>query len=116
WVEEVEGDLEEIYRHVAVHRGLNVARFTYWKEVVLFCLWHGLSRMSEYDLTWNASMYKNYLTVAWRNLRRQKGYALINVSGLALGMACCILILMLVRHEFSFDAFHEHADSVYRLV
>lgn len=114
-MEEVEGDLEEIFKRATARRGPRAARFIYWKEVVLFCLWHGLSRMGEHDLTWNTGMFKNYLTVAWRNLRRHKGYALINVSGLALGMACCILILMLVRHEFSYDSFHEHADSVYRV-
>lgn len=61
-------------------------------------------------------MFKNYLTVALRGLRKRKAYAFINISGLAVGMACCILILMLVRHEWSFDTFHEKADQIYRLV
>ncbi|HYE58784.1 MAG TPA: ABC transporter permease [Rhodothermales bacterium] len=61
-------------------------------------------------------MIKNYLVVALRSLRRQKGYAAINVLGLALGMACCLLIVTLVRHEWSFDRFHEKADRIYRVV
>lgn len=59
-------------------------------------------------------MLKNYLTIALRNLRRHKGYAFINITGLAVGMMCCLLIVLLVRHEWSFDAFHTHAQSVYR--
>jgi putative ABC transport system permease protein len=62
------------------------------------------------------SMWKNYLRVALRNARRQKGYAGINVFGLALGMACCLLILTLVRHERAFDRFHERADRIHRVL
>jgi putative ABC transport system permease protein len=61
-------------------------------------------------------MLKNYLVVALRNLRRQKGYAFINVVGLAVGLACCLLILLLVRHEWSYDDFHANADRLHRVV
>ena len=61
-------------------------------------------------------MLKNYLTIALRNLRKQKGYTFINIFGLALGMACCILILLFVQYELSFDRFHTKADQIYRLV
>ncbi|MFC1537362.1 FtsX-like permease family protein [Gemmatimonadota bacterium] len=60
-------------------------------------------------------MFKNYLTVAIRNLLRHKTYSAINIAGLAIGMACCIVILLLVRHELSFDSFHKNADRIYRL-
>lgn len=60
-------------------------------------------------------MLSNYLKISLRNIRRQKGYSLINISGLALGMASCILILMFVQDELSFDTHHEHADRIYRL-
>jgi putative ABC transport system permease protein len=60
-------------------------------------------------------MLKNYLVVALRNLRRQKGYAFITISGLALGLACSLLIALFVRHEASYDRFHERADRIYRL-
>ncbi|HMB90960.1 MAG TPA: ABC transporter permease, partial [Rhodothermales bacterium] len=59
-------------------------------------------------------MLRNYLKIAARNLRNHKAYTLINVSGLAVGMACCLLIFMLVRHEWSFDRFHANADRIYR--
>jgi putative ABC transport system permease protein len=44
-------------------------------------------------------MFANYLKIAWRNIRRHPGYSLINFAGLALGMACCILILVWVKDE-----------------
>ena len=61
-------------------------------------------------------MFKNYLLMALRNLRKQRGYALINVTGLAIGMACCILILSFILTELSFDRYHEKGDRIYRLI
>jgi putative ABC transport system permease protein len=58
-------------------------------------------------------MLKNYLMTAWRNIRRQKGYSFINIAGLAVGMAACLLILLWVRDELSFDKFHENYADIY---
>ncbi len=60
-------------------------------------------------------MFRNYLTVALRHLRRHKVYTLINVSGLAIGIAFCILTFLFVRNEWTYDAFHENADRIYRV-
>lgn len=61
-------------------------------------------------------MFKNYLKIAVRNLLKHKGYSFINVAGLAIGLACCFLIVLYVQHELSFDRFHEKADRIYRLL
>jgi len=61
-------------------------------------------------------MFKNYLKIALRNIKRHKGYSLINIVGLAVGMACCILILLWVQDELSYDRFHENADDIYRVI
>jgi len=61
-------------------------------------------------------MIKNYLKMAYRNLMRHKVFSLINISGLALGMTCSILILLWVRDELSFDRFHADTDNLYRLM
>jgi putative ABC transport system permease protein len=61
-------------------------------------------------------MFQNYIKTALRNMKKFKGYAFINIAGLAIGIACCILILLWVRDELSFDNFHEKADSLYRVV
>lgn len=61
-------------------------------------------------------MLRNYLVVAVRNLLRQGRYSLINIVGLAIGIACCTLISLYVDHELRHDAFHEKGDRIYRLV
>lgn len=60
-------------------------------------------------------MFRNYIKVAWRNINKHKGYSFINIAGLAIGMAVCILILMFVRSELSYDTRHENKDRIYRL-
>ncbi|MEO1077442.1 MAG: ABC transporter permease [Bacteroidota bacterium] len=60
-------------------------------------------------------MFKNYLLVAWRSLRRQRSYAFINIVGLALGLTCCVLIAAYVWDELRYDRFHENADRIQRL-
>ncbi len=61
-------------------------------------------------------MLKNYFKTAWRNLLRNKAYALVNIIGLGLGMACSILIFIIVSYHFSFDNFHHNKDRIYRVV
>ena len=60
-------------------------------------------------------MLRNYLVVAWRNLLRQRIYSVINIFGLAVGLACCILLLLYVQHELSYDRYHEHAGQIFRV-
>ncbi|MEZ4885289.1 MAG: ABC transporter permease [Chitinophagales bacterium] len=59
-------------------------------------------------------MFRNYFKVAMRNLLRNKTYSLINILGLAIGIACCVLILLFVTDELSYDRFHKNADNIYR--
>lgn len=60
-------------------------------------------------------MIKNYFKIALRNLQRHKGFSLINVLGLTIGLTCCFLIMVFVRHELSYDTFHSKYDRIYRL-
>lgn len=59
-------------------------------------------------------MLKNYIKIALRSLFKQKMYSFINISGLALGVACCALILLYTTNEWSFDKFHSKSDRIYR--
>jgi putative ABC transport system permease protein len=61
------------------------------------------------------TMFKNYLKIALRNIRKHKGYSFINIAGLAVGITCCILILLWVQDELSYDRYHANADRIYRI-
>jgi len=61
-------------------------------------------------------MFKNYFKIGWRNLRRYKAYAAINIIGLSLGIACAILIFTVISFHGSFDSFHHNKDRIYRIV
>jgi len=60
-------------------------------------------------------MFKSYFWMAFRNLNKHRGYTLINIFGLALGLSAVILILLYLQFEFTFDRFHAHADHIYRI-
>jgi putative ABC transport system permease protein len=61
-------------------------------------------------------MIKNYLKLALRIIRRQRAFAFINILGLSVGIACCMMILLFVRDELSFEKFHTNADHIYRTI
>jgi putative ABC transport system permease protein len=61
-------------------------------------------------------MSTNYLKIAIRNVLRHKGYSFVIIAGLAVGMACCILLLLYVQHELSYDQFNQDHSQIYRLV
>ena len=61
------------------------------------------------------SLIWSYIKIALRKIKRQKGFSLINIAGLAIGMAACILILIWVQDELSYDKFHENASQIHRI-
>jgi len=60
-------------------------------------------------------MIRNYFKIALRNLVNNKGFSAINIFGLAIGIACCLLITLYVTDELSYDRYHQKADRIYRL-
>src|SRR5437773_6354464 len=61
-------------------------------------------------------MFKNYFKIALRNLRRNKAFTAINIAGLALGIAACLLIVLFVQHQLSYDRYNKKADRIVRVV
>ncbi len=61
-------------------------------------------------------MRKNYFVIAWRNLQRNKVYSFINIAGLSIGLACCMLIILYNKDEVSYDRFHNNVKNIYRVV
>jgi len=60
-------------------------------------------------------MFRNYFKTAFRNTLKHRGYSLINVTGLAIGIACCLLIMAYIQDELSYDSYHENAENMYRI-
>jgi len=104
-------DFAEIYEELALEQGSFKARKWYRTQVL-----RSLPMFVINHLYWSATMFKNYVKIAFRNIKRQKGFSLINTVGLAIGISCCILILQYIRHEFSFDKFHENSKYIYRVL
>ena len=61
-------------------------------------------------------MINNYFKIAWRNLRKNKTFSIINITGLSIGVSCFLLIALYVLHELSFDKYNLHASQIYRIV
>ncbi|MFC1565021.1 ABC transporter permease [candidate division KSB1 bacterium] len=104
-------DIEEAYLNLLSRKGVIKARMWY-RFQVFKALRYSLKNI----LYWRIIMLKNYLKITLRNIRKQKLYSVINISGLALGMSACFLILLWVKNEMSFDDFHRKGDNIYRIV
>ena len=104
------GDLEEL-RHDEIQKK-GKFRTTFWYLFQIIRLLRSQSQLSFY---WGFAMFKNYVTIAFRSLKRHKVYSLITISGLTLGMAAFLLISVWVLHELSFDRFHDNATSIFHV-
>ena len=128
-------DLDELERHLRDHVEVLVAggrpeRAAFREaldemgdyaaaEVEYKKVWWGKLRRErklKSEFIWRLAMLKNYLKVALRTMRRQPGYTAINLLGLAAGLACCLVVVVFVQEERSYDRFHRLADRTYRVV
>ncbi len=108
---EKSGDLEETYHSIREDRGTIRAGAWYFFQVLQTV------RLFVFEsVYWRNVMFGNYFKVALRNILRQKAFSVINLFGLAVGMAVCILILLWVWDETNYDGFHENIDELYRVV
>ena len=118
-LEEVEGDLVELYTYWYNRSGKTQATLRYLLNVVSVLPPFVLRRKRNEDYyqpsILNATMLRNYLKIAFRNLKRQKVSTSINIVGLAIGLATCILIMLYVQDELSFDRYNEKADRIFRV-
>ena len=115
-VEEVEGDLEEEFHYQVRTYGLRKARLDYVRSVFGFMKPFAIQRKpSSVSNPFNMNMLRHYLVVAHRNLIRHRAFSAINVVGLALGMVCCVFILLWAADERSVDDFHANGKSLYNV-
>ncbi|MBL0740629.1 ABC transporter permease [Chryseolinea lacunae] len=112
----IEGDLMEVYDARLKKLGKRKADLKFIVDVLLLFR-PGIIKPAEgYKHSTPYGMYKSYFKIGWRNLIRNKAYSIINVAGLALSMTCGIFIFALVKHNLSFDNFHQNPERIYRVV
>ncbi|MEJ1241665.1 permease prefix domain 2-containing transporter [Chryseolinea sp. T2] len=116
-LEEVQGDLEEEFEYQVNRHGIAKARIDYIRNVLGFIKPFAIKRKkSPYaNSSSGMNMFNHYVTVAFRNVVRQKSFSAINVAGLALGMTCCLFIFLWVRDEKAMDNFHANGDRLFLL-
>jgi len=107
---EFSGDINEIFREM-------ISRGPKWKAKAWYAcrVLESSPGLIVDNIRWRSTMIKNYLKIALRNFRRHLGYSFINIVGFAIGMACCLLILVYVRHELSYDRYHKDAERIFRI-
>ncbi|MCP4728217.1 MAG: FtsX-like permease family protein [bacterium] len=105
------GDLDEVFYDIADRKSVLSAGFWYWSQVL-----KAIRYSMKNFFYWRINMLKNYLKIAYRNTMKQKMYSFINISGFALGMAACFLILLWINDEVNYDDFHANRDNIYRLI
>ena len=105
------GDFEEQFYWIQQERGMFKARLFYWRQIG-----GALPYFLKNTIIWSSTMFRNYIKTTFRNTSRHKGYTFINLAGLAIGMACTLLILLWVKDELSYDRFHENGRDIYRIM
>lgn len=101
-------DLEEEFLLLVEENKLSKARRWYRRQAAKSVLPY-----LKFIVYWRLTMLKNYLTIAKRNLVKHKGFSLINILGLAVGLACCIFIFLYVQFQMSYDDYHQGIDRTF---
>lgn len=105
------GDFIELFMKKARSKGRTVALFWFWAQVFA-----SMPAFIRYHSLFKGMMLRSYALLALRSLYKQAAYSLLNLTGLAVGIGCFVVIMLYVRDENSYDSFHENADNTYRLL
>jgi putative ABC transport system permease protein len=111
----IEGDLMELYEETVKEKGKSKADLRFIVDVLLLCRPGIIGRGKESYTLNQRDMFKHYFTIGWRNLLRNKGYSLINIGGLAMGMTVAMLIGLWVYDEISFNTNHKNYNEIAHL-
>ena len=115
-LEEVQGDIHELFDRREQEGAIRKAKWLFvWDVLRFFNLSTILGNGSRFTFNPFFSMYRNYLKISLRNIKKHKSHAFINIFGLAIGFAACLLIALFINNELSFDGMHKFKSRVYRL-
>ena len=113
--EAVLGDLLELYERRRVSISKRHADLLFIWNVFQFIQPFAIRNRKQFNQLNTTAMYRNYVTIAWRNMLGQKMYSFIKVGGFALGLSTCIVIALYIRHELSYDRHYSDGKNIYRV-
>src|SRR5687768_12324551 len=114
-LEEIHGDVLQKFNSDVLKLGEKKAKQRFVWNVVKFFR-PGIILRNKFTLQIiNTIMLRNYITIAFRNVAKNKVFSAINIFGLSIGLAACLLILQFVSFELSYDRFHDNFDRIYRV-
>lgn len=116
FLEEIEYDLDELFEENLKTSGLRSARNQYWRDVLRHIKPFFIQNPFVYQRQNSIAMWSNYLKVALRNFWRSKVISTVNVLGLSLGLACCLMVFFHIKDEMSYDQFLNNGDQIYRML
>ena len=111
-LEEIQGDLYEHFQKHYKKRGLWVSQIIYWFQVFHFIRPFAIKRSQNSNLK---IMFKYNFLIAIRNLKKQRFYSVINISGLAIAVACCMMIGIFIKDELNYDKHFVNHENIYRI-
>ena len=121
-IEDLHGDVEELFYQDLEQHSPRKARLLYWRRIFSLMFSYAIRQRkskSAYPVyssnAFNPVMFKNYIKSAWRNLARHKFFTALNVFGLALGMSITLLFIAMLAFIYTYDDFHMKGDSIYRV-
>lgn len=103
--------LLEVFDSLSATRGKGVARLWFLGQLL-----RSLPALLSNSIYWSIQMIKNYMKISLRNFNKFKFYSFINITGLAIAIACCLIIFLWIKGELDYDRFHENAENLYRVV
>ncbi len=115
YLEEIEGDLIELFEKQSEISPQKARNNFAWNVLRSFRL-RNLKSWKGWNIIGAVDMSRYYVKIGWRSLLKNKLSFLINIAGLSLGVTCCLILLIFIRYESSFDRYQPHADRTYRVV
>ena len=103
--------VDSVYGELLASKGQRSARIWFWSQFI-----RSFPGLIVKSIEGDIVMLRNYLKIAIRNFTKHKSFSFINISGLAIGMACCMLILLWVQDELNYERFNENIDEIYCIV
>ena len=104
------GDLEEEYLYICENENVTKAKRWYRSQVI-----KSIPSFVKHKLNWSTIMFKSNLKITYRNLKKQKLFSFINITGLAIGVTVCLLIYLFIADELSYDKFHKNRNHLFRV-